>query len=391
VNLDSLKLTAYFGERQRVGGRFFADVLLDLCGEREIATSLLLRGAEGFGLSHALRTDRLLTLSEDLPLVAVAVDTRDRVEQLLDDVRNVDHRGLVTLERARMLRDDIGPVALPEDLHEATKLTVYVGRQERVYRTPAFVAVCDLLHRRGVAGATVLLGVDGTAHGRRARARFFGRNADVPMMVIAVGSGERIGRVLPELGGLLRRPMVTLERVRVCKQRGQLLARPHELPHSDRNGLALWQKLMVFTSERAMHDGQPVHQSLVRRLRQTGARDLGLPRGTTPARRPPAAARARRPGGHGRHRHPGPDRAIVRRRRRAHRRARGRHQRARARLAGDHREGTARRARPRPLLLLSAKPDRAGGCDRRDPACRAGAARVIGYAAPVTCSGSGPG
>ena len=75
---------------------------------------------------------------------------------------------------------------------------------------PAFVAVCDLLHRRGIDGATALLGVDGTAHGRRDRAAFFSRNAEVPMMVIAVGSGERIGRVLPELGALLRRPLLTL-------------------------------------------------------------------------------------------------------------------------------------------------------------------------------------
>jgi hypothetical protein len=74
-----------------------------------------------------------------------------------------------------MLRGEIGAVTLPEELHEATKLTVYVGRQERVYRAPAFAAVCDLLHRRGIAGATVLLGVDGTAHGVRERARFVGR------------------------------------------------------------------------------------------------------------------------------------------------------------------------------------------------------------------------
>ena len=55
-------------------------------------------------------------------------------------------------------------------MHEETKLTIYLGRQERVYRVPAFVAVCDLLHRRGVAGATAMLGVDGTAHGGRERA-----------------------------------------------------------------------------------------------------------------------------------------------------------------------------------------------------------------------------
>ncbi len=279
MNEDCLKLTAYFGERQRCAGRFFADVLLDLCGSHQIATSLLLRGAEGFGLTHHLRTDRLLTLSEDLPLTVVAVDERIRVEALLDDLRQIDHRGLVTLERARMLRGDIGPGTLPEQLHEATKLTIYVGRQERVYRTPAFVAVCDLLHRRGIDGASVLLGVDGTVHGERARARFFGRNADVPMMIIAVGPGERIARVLPELGGLLRRPLVTLERVRVCKRNGELVERPHALPGTDEHGLAMWQKLMVYTSERAMHDGQPVHQALVRRLRETGARGATVLRG----------------------------------------------------------------------------------------------------------------
>ena len=96
-----------------------------------------------------------------------------------------------------MLTGDIGPVTLPEDLNEATKLTVYLGRQERVYRVPAFVAVCDLLYRRGIAGATALLGVDGTAHGRRQRAAFFSRNAETPMMVVSVGSGEQIAGCCP--------------------------------------------------------------------------------------------------------------------------------------------------------------------------------------------------
>jgi PII-like signaling protein len=273
---DCLKLTTYFGERRRTGQVLLADAQLDLFGRRGIATSVLLRGAEGFGLRHHVRTDQLLTLSEDLPVVSVAVDTRPRIEALLDDLRGIEHRGLMTVERARMLRGSLQP---PEELPEATKLTVYVGRQERVYRVPAFVAVCDLLHRRGIAGATVLLGVDGTAHGRRTRARFFGRNADVPMMIIAVGAGERIGRVLLELGGLLRQPLITLERVQMCKRDGELLGRPPARPAIDEHGRAVWQKLMVHTSERALHDGQPVHRTLVRRLRASGARGATALRG----------------------------------------------------------------------------------------------------------------
>jgi PII-like signaling protein len=250
------KLTSYFGERQRSGDSFVADALLGLYGRHEIAASILLRGTEGFGLKHHLRTDRSLSLSEDLPLVAVAVDTRPRIEAVLGPARALTPAGLVTVEGARLLADTA--VAGPD---EATKLTVYLGRQERVYRVPAFVAVCDLLHRRGIDGATALLGVDGTAHGRRQRAAFFSRNAEVPMMIIAVGAGEQIGRVLPELGALLRRPLLTLERVRVCKRDGRSLALPAGGP---------WQKLMVYTSETVRHQGQPVHRAIVRRLRSAG-------------------------------------------------------------------------------------------------------------------------
>jgi PII-like signaling protein len=59
VNEDSLKLTSYFGERQRTAENgFAADALLDLYGQRGIATSILLRGVEGFGARQRLRTDR---------------------------------------------------------------------------------------------------------------------------------------------------------------------------------------------------------------------------------------------------------------------------------------------------------------------------------------------
>ena len=276
---DCIKLTSYFGERHRSEGAFTADALIELYGQHEIAASILLRGTEGFGLKHHLRTDRSLTLSEDLPLIAIAVDTRSRIETVLPRTVQLNRTGLVTLERARLLTDVTGAIWSPEDMYEATKLTIYLGRQERAGRVPAFVAVCDMLHRRGLDGATALLGVDGTAHGRRERAAFFSRNAEVPMMVIAVGPGERIRGVLPELGPLLQRPLLTLERVRICKRDGRLLATPAALPSADDHGMALWHKLMVYTSEAAQHHGEPIHRAIVRRLRSAGLSGATTQRG----------------------------------------------------------------------------------------------------------------
>ena len=260
---DGLKLTSYFGERQRAGGQFVADALLGLYGDQEVATSILLRGAEGFGLKHRLRTDLSLSLSEDLPLTAIAVDRRERIEALAPEAVRLTGSGLVTLERARLLSADLEVEAVTGN-GGAAKLTIYLGRQERVSRVPAFMAVCDLLYRRGIDGATALLGVDGTAHGQRQRAAFFSRNTEVPMMVIAVGTEGRLARVLAELGALLTRPLITVERVLVAKRDGRLLAGPPEGAGSE------WQKLMVYTSEAARQDGQPIHRAIVRRLRSAG-------------------------------------------------------------------------------------------------------------------------
>ncbi len=203
MNDASLKLTVYFGERDRARGRFLADTLSELYAGHSVQTSLVMRGVEGFGVKHHLHTDRLLSLSEDLPLVSVAVDSRERIEAILPELRRLEFDGLVTLERARLLgaSADSGPP--PGDLAGPTKVTVYVGRHDRTAGRPAYEAVVDLFHRRGLSGATVLLGVDGTAHGTRRRARFFAGNAAVPVMVLGVGDGPSADAVLPELGRLL--------------------------------------------------------------------------------------------------------------------------------------------------------------------------------------------
>ena len=263
---DALKLTTYFGERDRVDDRFLADALADLYARHELRTSVVLRGVAGFGVKHHLRTDRLLTLSEDLPIVSVAVDERARIEALLDDVVAVSGDGLITLERARM-----AAAAVVATAGEEAKLTVHLGRGERAGGGPAHIAVVDVLHRHGVAGATVLLGVDGTTRGERRRARFFAANTHVPLMVIAVGAGERIATALPELRALLAEPLATWERVRVCKRDGRRLADPNHVPETDPSGLPMRQKLMVYASEQARHDGRPLSAELLRRLRAAGA------------------------------------------------------------------------------------------------------------------------
>jgi PII-like signaling protein len=145
---------------------------------------------------------------------------------------------------------------------------VYFGRRDNVRGVPAFEVICELLYRREIGGATAFLGVDGTAHGRRQQARSFSRNADLPVMVVAGGSGDRIGMMLPELAGL-----------RICKRYGHLTNVPKLAAGVDDRGFPLWRKLTVYTSEAGRHEGQPVDRAIVRRLRSAGVSGATTHRG----------------------------------------------------------------------------------------------------------------
>ncbi|MGN6216378.1 MAG: DUF190 domain-containing protein [Solirubrobacterales bacterium] len=261
MNGELLKLTVCCGERERVGEGLLADALFDDFARHGVHTSVLMRGVEGFGLRHHLRTDRLLTLSEDLPLMATAIDERARIEGVLEELPVPAGRGLVALEPAWTALDG---------LQGQVRLTLYLHRRQRVEGTPAFVVACALLRRHGVAGATALLGVDGTMEGSRRRARFLSANSDVPMMVVAVGDAETIAGALHDLDRVLAAPLSTVEPVTVCKRDGEVLARP---------GGDGWQRLTLYSSESATVGGHAVHHELIRRLRRAGARGATAVRG----------------------------------------------------------------------------------------------------------------
>jgi PII-like signaling protein len=279
VDEDATVMTCYFRERHRDSARFPAGELIDLCERRSVAASVLLRGIEGHGPGQPPGAGRALPLPEHPSLTAVAVDTGPRIDAVLDEVTRLARPQLITLERARLLSGEIDSLWLGDSATEATRLTVYCAHADRVYQVPAFEAACELLYRRGVAGATVLSGVDGTAGGRRHRAQFLRNGGDVPLMVVAVGSGEQISMALPELGSLFRHPLMTVATVRLCKRDGQLISRP-QTPHAVHAGTEPGLRLTVYTSEAARHDGQPVHRAIVRRLRSAGISGVTAQRGT---------------------------------------------------------------------------------------------------------------
>ncbi|MDQ6835311.1 MAG: DUF190 domain-containing protein [Actinomycetota bacterium] len=281
MRTSALKLSVYFSERERAAGSYLADALHSVYETHQVHTSVLLRGADGFGAHHHLHTDRLLSASENLPAVSIAVDARERIEAALPEVRALTAGGgLLTLERATLLSgSELRHLAFPAGPETPVKLTLYGGRGARTGGQAGYVTAVARLASERAAGASVLLAVDGMLHGRRRRARFWARNAEVPLMLIAIGSSARLAAALPALLDALDEPVATLERVAVYKAAGQAHLAPAEVPERDASGLANRQKLTVHVEERATHGGRPVHSELLLRLRGAGVAGVTVLRG----------------------------------------------------------------------------------------------------------------
>jgi PII-like signaling protein len=271
VIANALKLSIYFGDGVTSGRRLAADAVMDCFSDHGLTVGALLRGIEGFGVNRRIHAQRFPDVSTDLPLLAWAVDRRDRIRAALDDVDRVVPRGLVTLERARLATgNDVARAGIPEGPGRAAKLTVYCGSDERARGRTAYRAAVDVLRRSGASGAIVLPGVDGLLGGRRRRARLLWGDS-APMVIISVGPPDPLRRSLAQLAALLPRPVVTLERIAQVKHDGMLLEPPPSAASPAAYRSDVWQTICVYTRRSAKAVDRALYSELTRRLRLAGA------------------------------------------------------------------------------------------------------------------------
>ncbi|MEV8524155.1 MULTISPECIES: DUF190 domain-containing protein [unclassified Streptomyces] len=69
-----------------------------------LAGASVFRGIEGFGASSLIHTQRLLSLSEDLPVAIVIVDEEDRIRDFLPQLDELVAEGLVILDDCEVIR-----------------------------------------------------------------------------------------------------------------------------------------------------------------------------------------------------------------------------------------------------------------------------------------------
>jgi uncharacterized protein len=92
------RITIFVGESDRYHHKPLYAEIVHRAHERGLAGASVFRGIEGFGASSRIHTSRLLSLSEDLPVAIIIVDTAERTEEFLDEVAELVSGGLVIVD-----------------------------------------------------------------------------------------------------------------------------------------------------------------------------------------------------------------------------------------------------------------------------------------------------
>ncbi len=101
---SALRLTVFIGENDTWHHRPVYTEIVHRAHQAGLAGASVFRGIEGFGASSLIHTSRLLSLSEDLPVAVIIVDTAERVRAFLPQLDELVGEGLVVLDDCHVIR-----------------------------------------------------------------------------------------------------------------------------------------------------------------------------------------------------------------------------------------------------------------------------------------------
>ncbi|MDJ0346209.1 DUF190 domain-containing protein [Streptomyces sp. H10-C2] len=100
----ALRVMIFIGENDTWHHKPLATEIIHRAHNAGLAGASAFRGVEGFGATSLIHTTRLLSLSEDLPVVIVIIDSADRIRAFLPQLDALVGEGLVVLDEVEVIR-----------------------------------------------------------------------------------------------------------------------------------------------------------------------------------------------------------------------------------------------------------------------------------------------
>ena len=93
----------HIGESDHWHGKPLYQAIVEMLRTEKFSGVTVLRGVGGYGSSSIYHTDKILRLSQDLPIVIEVVEANERIEQILPRLDPMVDGGLITLEKVRVI------------------------------------------------------------------------------------------------------------------------------------------------------------------------------------------------------------------------------------------------------------------------------------------------
>jgi uncharacterized protein len=93
----------HIGESDKWHGKPLYEAIVEMLRKEKFSGVTVLRGVAGYGGSSIYHTDKILRLSQDLPIVLEVVESTERIEQMLPRLDEMVEGGLITLEKVRVI------------------------------------------------------------------------------------------------------------------------------------------------------------------------------------------------------------------------------------------------------------------------------------------------
>ncbi|WP_248960131.1 DUF190 domain-containing protein [Sphaerisporangium perillae] len=100
----AVRLSVFIGESDQWHHRPLYHEIVRRAHEAGLAGASVIRGIEGYGASSRIHTTRILSLSEDLPVVIIIVDAEERIRAFLPRLDELVTEGLVVLDPVEVIR-----------------------------------------------------------------------------------------------------------------------------------------------------------------------------------------------------------------------------------------------------------------------------------------------
>lgn len=217
------KVLIYVREDQTRHGQSTYAAILDFLFFRGIAGATVIHGMAGFGADHHLHTNRLVDISQSLPIKIEFIETPETVEALMPKLYEMVGAGMIEVQETTVVkpaRVAHAPQAVPARrvAGQAKMIRIYVNEKDRWGDKPLYEALVEALRANDMAGVTVLAGIMGYGPSRRIfQEKVLELSHNRPMVLTVIDAEEKLRGFLPLLDKMVKDCLVVMSEVDVVK------------------------------------------------------------------------------------------------------------------------------------------------------------------------------